>query len=33
MLRKRQEYLGKYEMANARGLKHADYGWRGFDRW
>ena len=32
MLKKRQEYLNKYEMANARGLKHADYNWRGVQR-
>ena len=33
MLKKRQEYLGKYSMANARGLTHADYGWHGFKQW
>ena len=35
MLAKRKEYLGKYERANARGMKHEDYGWHGgrFNRW
>ena len=35
MLGKRKEYFGEYERANARGLKHEDYGWHGgqFNRW